>query len=152
MPCEDSMITDVITVTPDMKVTDAISLLSDKSLRWAPVIDAQGKLVGTFSLHIILKNMLPVSVTMEDGLNKLGFAAGAAPNVARKLKKIRKKTVGEIMDTKMKTLYPTTHTWEAVRILTKYGSPLPVIEKDSGKLVGMMSEQSVIDEMTNFKE
>lgn len=146
------MITKVVTVKPTDTVKEALAALEKKHLRCAPVIDKTGKLVGMFSLHIILRNMLPVSVVMEDGLNKLDFVIGAHPTISRKLKKMQPKKVSDVMATEIVVLNPETPTWEAIRLLVKYGSPLSVVNQENGNLLGIMSEQSVIDEMINFKE
>lgn len=152
MPCEDSMITKVISVKGSMTVNEALGLFEKENIRCAPVVDDENKLIGMFSRGIILKHLLPVSVTMEDGLNRLDFVIGAAPAIARKLRKLRKQKVSEIMRTDVVVLHPKTHAWEAIRLLEKYGSPLAVVDEENGKLVGLMSEHSVIEEMTNYED
>ncbi|MEC9236750.1 MAG: hypothetical protein VX803_10945, partial [Pseudomonadota bacterium] len=47
---------------------------------------------------------------------------------------------------------PDTPTWEATRLIVKYGSPLPVLEENTGKFVGLISEQSLFSELLEVLE
>lgn len=153
MPCKDAMITNVIEIDPDQTIGQAIDILKSHSIRSVPVVDKDRKLVGYFSLHQLLKSLLPVSVTMEDGLQRLNFIMGAAPTVAKRLQTVKDHRVGEHMDRNIAVVSPETATWEALRLVVKYGSPLPVVDEKSGVLQGLMSEQSILNELEEvYKE
>ena len=147
MSCESAMITEVITAKPDETVETVLARLSKHSLRCVPVIDDEGVLVGLFCLNKVLENLLPVAVTMPDGLQRLNFVVGAAPGIAKRLNKLKSKNISEVMDEDMYVVHPTTQSWEAIRLMVRYGSPIPVVEKDTGKLCGLISEQSSILEL-----
>lgn len=147
MPCETAIIRDAYTVKPDMLVADALEYLKENRIRMAPVVDDDGKLCGAFSLSVLLKSLLPISVTMDEGVQRLEFVIGAGPGVAKRLRKTKPRTVREVMATDIVVVHPTTAIWEIVRLLVKYGSPIPVIEEQSGKFVGVVSEQSSIEEL-----
>ncbi|MBL4588722.1 MAG: CBS domain-containing protein [Alphaproteobacteria bacterium] len=147
MSCESAMITEVITAKPDETVETVLARLSKHSLRCVPVIDDEGVLVGLFCLNKVLENLLPVAVTMPDGLQRLNFVVGAAPGIAKRLNKLISKNISEVMDEDMYVVHPTTQSWEAIRLMVRYGSPIPVVEKDTGKLCGLISEQSSILEL-----
>lgn len=145
MSCETAMVENVFTVRPDMSVEEALAYTEEKNIRSMPVVDDSGKLVGLFSLSVLLKSLLPVSVTMEEGLQKLDFVIGAGPGVAKRLKKAKKQKVQDVMAKQdVVVVHPATPTWEAVRLLVKYGSPIPVVIEDTGVLVGIISEQSCL--------
>ncbi len=147
MSCESAMITEVITAKPDETVETVLARLSKYSLRCVPVVDNEGVLVGLFCLNKVLENLLPVAVTMPDGLQRLNFVVGAAPGIAKRLNKLKAKNISEVMDEDMYVVHPTTQSWEAIRLMVRYGSPIPVVEKDTGKLCGLISEQSSILEL-----
>lgn len=149
MPCETAIITEVHTVKPDISVEEALAFIHEKNVRAMPVVDHDGKLVGMFSLEALLKSLLPVAVTMEEGLQKLGFVIGAGPGIAKRLKKAQTKTVADVMLQDIIVAHTSTALWEAIRLMVKYGSPIPVVEEDSGKLIGIISEQSA---MTDLEE
>lgn len=144
MPCQDLMITNVITVRPDQTVGEAMEVFEMEHIRSVPVVDENNVLVGLFSLKVILENFLPVSAVMEDGLQRLNFVVGAAPGIAKRLRKLKDKTISEVMQKDCLVTYGDTATWEAVRLMARYGSPIPVVEKKSHKLIGLISSQSLL--------
>ncbi len=152
MPCKYAMITNVISLKPDMEAGEALDVLHDNKIRCAPVLDQDGNLLGMFSLENVLKHLLPVSARMEDGLRRLDFVVGAAPGIAKRLRKLSLLRLEDIMDTKIVVLHPDTQTWEGIRLLVRYGSPLPVVEEGSRKLCGLMTEQSALNEMSKSPE
>jgi len=147
MPCNTAMITDVITISPEMSVGDAMQILEEKRIRTAPVVDDQNVLLGVFSTQHLMNSLLPVSVTMEDGLQRLNFVIGASPGVAKRLKKMMPKKVKDVMDEDVVVVGPETQIWESIRLMVKYGSPIPVVDEKTGVLKGLMSEQAAIEEM-----
>ncbi len=52
----DVMVRDVITVSPDMAVSELMEIFQNNSITGAPVIDGEGSLVGVISLADILQN------------------------------------------------------------------------------------------------
>lgn len=144
MPFSDAFITTVVSVHPDKTVKEALSILQQHNLRKLPVVDDSQRLVGMFGTSTILKKLLPVAATMEDGLQRLDFVLGTAPGSAKRLRKIMPDPVSTVMDDKVAVAYPNTPAWEGIRLLVKYGSPLPVVEPKTGKLVGIVSDQSTI--------
>lgn len=150
MTCEHAMITEIIKAHPDDTVEEVLDRLDEHNIRAVPVVDDNGCMVGMFCLNTVLENLLPVAVTMPDGLQRLNFVVGAAPGVAKRLYKLKPKKVSEIMDTDTLVVHPDTQTWEAIRLMVKYGSPIPVVEEESGKLLGLISEQSALADMNHI--
>ncbi len=147
MSCEQAMIAKVVALDPDHTVEEAMEILNKKAIRAAPVLDADGKLLGMFGFHHMLANLLPVSVTMDDGLQNLDFVIGAAPGVSKRLRRLKPQKVADIMDRKAAVLHPQTPIWEGIRLLVRYGSPLPVINEEDGIFLGLMTEQSAVEEL-----
>ena len=141
------MITQAITIRPDQTVADAMALFDQHSIRSLPVVNEKNELIGIFSSHQLLKGLLPVSVTMEEGLQRLDFVIGTAPGVAKRLQSMKDNKISDHMARDVVVLEPNTQTWEAIRLLVKYGSPLPVVDETTGKLLGLMSEQAAIREL-----
>lgn len=146
MPCRDAMIARLTTARSDQNVGEVLDSFEEKNIRSIPVVAADGTFEGLFTMQVVLKNLLPVAASMEDGLENLDFVIGATPGIAKRLKKLREKTVGEVMMKNCITLEPDTHTWEAVRVMKEHGSPIPIIDTD-GKLVGMISTHSLMREL-----
>lgn len=152
MPCIEAMIKKVFTVNPDMTVGDVMKYLSENHIRAVPIIDGDKKLMGIFGLHKLVRDLLPGSAQVEDGLQRLDFVVGASPLIAERLAEIKKDPVSDHMATNIVVAYPDTPTMEGIRLIVKYGSPLPIIEKDSGVLMGIISEQSALERLNRMSE
>ena len=151
MPCHAAMIEKLITVSPNQEIEEVIGILRKNDIDAVPVVDEDGKLKGMFSTQILLKNLLPVSMTTGDALG-MNVTVGAAPGVAKRLRKVKPLTVSDLMERKTNIVHPETPLWEGVNMLVHHGAPLFVVEKDGGKLMGMIFEQSIIDEMERVQD
>lgn len=151
-PCRDAMIKQVITIRPDDTVEKAIHLFRNKNIRSLPVVDQAGKLVGICGLRHVLLKLLPAAVTMEDGLGRIDFLMGAAPGIAKRLKKLKSLLVSDIMDKNPITVFKDSAMSEAVRVMALHGSPLAIIEEDTHKFVGMISRQTLLEELEQMIE
>ena len=87
MPCRNAMITDVISCKPDDTVEHVMSIMEENRIRHVPVIDENNVLLGMFGYSHLLNELLPVSVKMEDGLQRINFVIGASPGVAKRLRR-----------------------------------------------------------------
>lgn len=52
---KDAMTTDMVTVSPDSTIEDAMRLLIDERISGAPVVDQHGKLIGIISEYQLLE-------------------------------------------------------------------------------------------------
>ena len=146
MTSEIPLITNVITLHPDQSVDQAIALLAKHNIRFAPVVEKDGTMRGMFSLRHVLLNLLPVSVTMDHGMQNIDFIIGAAPGAAKRFAKMQARPVHEIMDREYHYIRPSMLLLETIRLLITHGSPLPVVE--DGKLIGIVSEQGAISQLS----
>jgi CBS domain-containing protein len=151
MPCNAAMIKKLITISADKSVEDALEILDTNKIDAIPVVGKDGKLEGVFSTRVLLRNLLPVSVTTGDSLH-MDIKVGAAPGVAKRLKKVAPLKVGELMDRKANVVAPETPIWEGVNILVHHGAPILVVERGTGKLQGMITEQSMLDELERLQD
>ncbi len=157
MPCSNAMITDVVSVRPDQTVSEALALFDKHNIRAVPVVDEQHKLVGLFSFHHLLHEILPVSVTMGEmkGLERLkhmnislDHLSGMAPWVAKRLATVLPQKVEDVMFKDVATVHPETPLREGLRLLVQYGSPIPVVkDDDSNVLAGLISSQTTVTEL-----
>jgi len=146
MSCKEALIPTSIHIAPDQTVKEALHLLEENHIRTAPVVNSAGKLVGMFGLHSLMEDLLPMAAQIKDGLTDLDFIVGGAPGAAKKIRKVGPKLVKDHMATDVSeiVLNPETPLLEVIRMLTRHGSPLPVVEEGSMKYVGIVSEQSCL--------
>jgi CBS domain-containing protein len=151
MPCHAAMTDKVVALSPDMEVEAAIKELKKKNLEFAAVVDGDGTLLGMFSYQYLMKNLLPVSVAMADGI-QLDVTVKAAPGIAKRLRKVYPAKVSEVMDRKIHTVYPQTPIWEGVNALISYGSPVFIVEDDKNKFMGVITSASALNELQRLLE
>lgn len=151
MPCHSAMIDKPMTVGPDEEVGKVLAKMKKGKTDFAPVVDKDGKLQGLFSYEVLLKNLLPVSIAMADGI-QLDVTVRAAPGIAKRLKKVYPLPVSDFMERKLHVVHPNTPTWEGVHFLSMYGAPLLVVDGETGKLSGVMTGASAFEELERLKD
>ncbi len=150
MPCLSAIEKSSLHIHPDDEVQEAIGQLKKAKINSAPVVDEQGRLLGLFSFKALMRNLVPVSVAMADGI-KIDIKVGAAPGVARRLANVKPLKVTEVMERKVQTVGPGDPLWEGVSLLTNHGGPLVVID-DQKKLLGMISYTSMLEQLEKSQD
>lgn len=145
MPCRAAIEKNTLRILPDEDVESAIAKLKKGKVNSAPVVDDQGMLLGLFSFKGLMRNLVPVSVAMADGI-KIDIKVGAAPGVARRLANVKPLKVTEVMERKVQSVGPDDPLWEGVSLLTNHGGPLAVVD-DQNRLLGMISYTSMLEEL-----
>ena len=120
----DIMARNLITLTPDMDVFDAIGLLLDRRISGAPVLDDDGKLVGVVSEFDCLR-VVASGLYGHDGLED------STP--------LRRLMTAEVL-----TITPDTDVFTVTQLLVgRRIRRVPVVDVD-GKLVGIISRRDVL--------
>lgn len=151
MPCHAAMTKRYLSLSPDEPVEEALARMKQEKVESAPVVDEDGKLAGLFSIQVLMKNLLPVSVAVSGGV-QLDVAVRAAPGIAKRLRKVGPLKVADLMDRKPVSVNPETPTWEGVNTLVTNGAPLFVVERETGVLTGVITFQSAFDELERLKD
>jgi acetoin utilization protein AcuB len=118
-----------VTVTPDVSVTEALRLMTDRKIRRLPVLDGQGKLVGIVSdRDLLLASPSPATSLAIWEIHDL----------------LAKLTVEKIMTREVITVPEDTPLEEAARIMVdnRIGG-LPVLRDKA--LVGIISESDLFN-------
>lgn len=128
MLIKDIMQRDVVTVSPDTRLSQVLRLLQPRGFRHVPVIDNEA-LVGIIS--------------DRDVKQCLASVAGAG-TMGTELERARERlTASEIMGRTVTTIAPMNTVEEAARLMaTQKISALPVTEHD--RLVGIVTETDVL--------
>jgi CBS domain-containing protein len=141
------MTTDLVTVSPDTTLQEAIQILAEGKISGLPVVDAQGKLVG-----IISETDLTWQATGVDTPPYVMFLDSVIylQNPAKHNQEVHKalgQTVGDAMSDRPTTIKAHQLVWEAARIMhEKKVRRLPVVN-DQSELVGIITQGDVIKMM-----
>lgn len=151
MPCHAAMIEKPVTLKPDVTVEKALKELKKKKIDTAAVVDEDGVIVGIFSVNSLMKNLLPVTVAVNDGI-QLDVKMPAAPGIAKRLKKVYPLPVSQLLDRDFTAVYPETPVWEAINALVMNKLPIFVVENENNKFLGMIDFQSALAELQRLQE
>lgn len=149
-PCTNAMIKETITISPDTTVRDALDLFKQHNIRNIPVVDEEGNFIGMFGLREVLSNVLPIAAKLGDGIPTMDFLHGGTEDVAKKLHKTHSHKIGDVMNKDAEAIDSDSATWEALRFMVYQGSPVPVTHPDSKKFAGLISRQTLLEELDNI--
>ncbi len=133
-----------LTLRPDDKVADALSIMHAHCVHNLPVVDDKGCFVGMVGLRLLVKALLPKAAQLDQySLSDLGYLPDDGGELSERLEDIGQRPVSEFLRKKKKLRFctPKTPFPELLRLLYKNDTSLPVVvvKGKQQKLVGMVS-------------
>ena len=146
MQVQDLMNRNVVTLSPNDTFSHAFALLNERQLRSIPVADDRGVYRGMFDLYDIWKVLLPKAATLRAvAVTDLSFLSGTPEGLREKLQAAAGRPVTEFLDDeKSPSIHPEAPLSEAILLLYRSGSTLPVVDRQSRKLLGVVSAWEVL--------
>ena len=141
----DHMTTDVLTLLVDEPVPEAVRRMVDRGVDGAPVVDAEGRLVGMLSASDVMVQdahlHLPTIVTLFGVSVEM---PGAAARYDHDIRRALASTVGQLMAPEPIVIHPdATMTDVATEMHDRDISRMPVVD-DSGHVVGIVARGDVL--------
>jgi len=124
---------------PTDKISMGVHHIMKYRYRRLPVVDDEGHFVGVFGVSCLLRLVLPKAVVMEKGLETAPFVRDSLSDLHRRLKRVEDEPISLCMRFEMATVSPDTPLLETLLTLYKTRASLPVVDPDTGKLVGVIS-------------
>ena len=142
------MTTEVITVGPETKVTEATKILLDRRINGLPVVDADNTLMGIICQSDIIvqqkKWPVPTVFTLLDGIIPLSSIS----HLEKEVKKMSATTVEDAMTQDPTTTSPDAEIEEVAELMVnKNYHTIPVVE--DGKLVGIVGKEDILKTLTS---
>jgi len=142
------MTTEVITVGPETKVTEATKILLDRRINGLPVVDADNTLMGIICQSDIIvqqkKWPVPTVFTLLDGIIPLNSIS----HLEKEVKKMSATTVEDAMTKDPTTTSPDAEIEEVAELMVnKNYHTIPVVE--DGKLVGIVGKEDILKTLTS---
>lgn len=154
-PCDDDPHPNACTIMdpnpsvlhPTDKIREGVRLIMKHRYRRLPVVDDDGRFVGVFGVSELLRLVMPKAVIMEKGLETAPYVRDTLSDLHRRLKKVEDEPVSLCMHEEMTRISPDTPLLETLLTLYKTRTSLPVVEAETGKLVGVISYFDVCEHM-----
>jgi CBS domain-containing protein len=144
MSCAAIMTPNPLTLSEDDSVAAAVERLIDSHNTTLPVVDAEGRYAGMFGLYDLLSLVVPRVALAGNLLANLRFIGSDPEDLRRKFRDVKHRRVGDAADRNMPTLNPDTPEIEAVRLFCRNHTALAVVERSTGKVVGVVSSRDAI--------
>lgn len=125
-------------------VASAAQLILSHHLRHLPVVDEQGIYLGTFGIFSLLSLTLPKVATIDAGLNHMPFSAHRLPDLRDRLRQVAHEPVLNCLRQDVEIVHPDTPLMETVLLLLRNRVALPVLERETRRLVGIISSWEAV--------
>jgi len=143
MRAMDVMTTDVITVDPDTTVQALATLLAERGISGAPVVDSSGRLVGIISEGDLLHRAEIGTARRHRERRRSWWLDHFASDLAREYVKSHGRTVKDLMTRDVVTVTEDMDLGDVAALLeAKRIKRVPVMRE--GKIVGIISRANIV--------
>ena len=132
-----------VTLRETDRLRDAAEIILTHHFRNVPVVDDTGRYLGVISSNRLLKAILPKAATMNEGMADLSFVKDTIEELRERWEESADLLVTAVMDTEIRTVTPDTSLTETLLELYHNRTSLPVVEEETGRLVGIVSHWGV---------
>src|SRR5262245_24177437 len=139
MTVRSIMTADPLTLRGDDTVARAAELMLGHRYLILPVVGVDDRYVGVFDMWDLLSLLLPKAATLGELVPDLGFLGDDLPGLRARLDEIGKQPVGPLARPDLPALKPTMSVTEALLLLFRNRSALPVIDEETQRVVGVLS-------------
>jgi CBS domain-containing protein len=143
MRAMDVMTTDVITVAPEMAIQELAKMLAERGISGAPVVDADGRLVGIVSEGDLLHRTEIGTARRHRERRRSWWLDHFAAELARDYVKSHGRTVNDVMTRDVVSVGEDTDLGDVASLLeAKRIKRVPVVR--GGKVVGIISRANLV--------
>lgn len=135
----DVMDVSPVLLNPDDLMSDAARKIMERRYRSLAVVDKDGVFLGVITVSVMLKLTLPTAATMSTGLKHLNYVNVTFEELWHRFAKRANDLVANHVITNPITVAPDTPLLEVLFLIYKQRTNLPVIEKGTRRLKGMIS-------------
>ena len=144
-PVTDVMTKDVITLSPDQSLAEAADVLAERGIGAAPVVDAEGKIVGLLRDEDLLiseaRLHLPTTIAILPGIEFT--LPGSIKRYDEELKKAASSTVGDVMEREFPQVGPDATVEDVATMMHEHDvTHIPVVV--DGKVAGIVARGDIV--------
>lgn len=128
----------------DDSVGDATRRMLADRVSDLPVVDADGRLIGLFKLDRLFASLLPRAALLGYGMPDLAFVSDSLAELRERMREVEDAKLRDFVVKPDHVVHPDTSPLEIVLLLYKGANNIPVVTRDSGRLVGMAAARDVL--------
>jgi CBS domain-containing protein len=133
-----------VVLRTDETIAQGARAIMAKQRRSLPVVDEDGRFQGMLTANCLLYLCLPTAATIAGGLDSMRYVEDSLEDVAERLKQYLDEPITRCLKTeKVAVVHPDTPIVETLLTLYRNKANLPVVERNSGILVGTISYYNV---------
>lgn len=133
-----------VVLRTDETIAHGARAIMAKQRRSLPVVDEDGRFQGMLTANCLLYLCLPTAATIAGGLDSMRYVEDSLEDVAERLKQYLDEPITRCLKTeKVAVVHPDTPIVETLLTLYRNKANLPVVERNSGILVGTISYYNV---------
>jgi CBS domain-containing protein len=129
----------------------AIDFMMSKHMGLIPVVDRDERFVGLFSGDRVMRFMLPKHLTMVRGMDRMSYLRESREELLERLEELGQRSIREMMDVRALVVHPDSPLVEAKKILAGTQFIAPVVDQNSGKLLGAISFFTILSALRGEK-
>ena len=145
LPVATIMTTNVVTVRPEMPLEDAAALLAERGVSGAPVVDAQGHLIGLLDDTDLLTSTsrlhAPTTIELLGAYIPL---PGEYRRYTEELRHALAQTVGDVMETDFPSVGADATCEDAATIMVQRGTSRVTVVDEHGELAGIVTRGDLV--------
>jgi CBS domain-containing protein len=151
MSCESIMIRDPKCVREDDTIGFAAREIVEHRCISLPVVDANGRFLGLFGIFDLLALLVPRVAVIGNLLPNLQFLSDDDGEMRQKFATLRDSPVRRAINRDAPRTYPDTPLIEAIRLLCRNHLTIPVVERDTERLVGIITYWDAAAHITGIR-
>ena len=144
MSCAAIMTPVPLSIQEDESVGEAVGKLVTQHHAHLPVVDESGRYAGMFGLDDLLGLLVPRVALAGNLMSNLRFVADDPEELRRRFDSVKNRRVREVTNRNAATLDPDASGIDAFRLFCRSHDSLAVVDKTSGRVVGMVSPWDAI--------
>jgi len=140
-------------LTAGMSLTECVQALLTNQVLAMPVVDGNGKYMGQFRKNLLIASILPQVAVHDPRFDRIarmidgGVLTETMEDVRERFSAIADKPVSRYLDTDTPVLRPEQPLVATMFYLFHGRNFLPVVEPDSGLLVGVISAWDILEKI-----
>ncbi len=127
------------TLKPTDSIKSAAKYIMKSRYRSLPVVDDDFCYLGVFGVNCLLKQVIPKAVFMDKGLENVSFIHESLEDLFDRFVDVKDQPISECMNNNIHSVSPDTPLTETLLQLYDTKASIPVVEKGTCKLLGMIS-------------